>query len=279
MTEKTGTEQTKRFYDEKGWKKEDGSSVDHHLFGVKEDGPIRRELHRLHIERIRRALSVAGAPLNMLECGCGGNPARDFLDLCARYTGADFSETGIELARSNFSDVRIPYEFRVADVCALPFATGTFDAVYCAHMIYHIADPLAQEAAIAELLRVARPGGVVVLIVANPRPLVFPVRLAKRLAADTPGLAAILNRIRPAPVLPYKPMPIAWMRERLARGGDVTIEAYSIPSTSFFQNTTEYGGFGGFLWKGIRWLDFNHPRLSAYLGNYVLMTCVKSSGK
>ena len=94
MTKKTGTEETKRFYDEKGWKEQDGKSVDLHLFGVKEDGPIRMELHRLHLNRVRSALSLAGTPLNLLECGCGGSPAREFLDLCARYTGVDFSDTG-----------------------------------------------------------------------------------------------------------------------------------------------------------------------------------------
>src|ERR1019366_1348027 len=40
-------EQTKRFYNESGWKERNGESIDRDLFGVKEDGPIRSELHRL----------------------------------------------------------------------------------------------------------------------------------------------------------------------------------------------------------------------------------------
>ena len=277
MTMVTGTEQTQRFYDETGWKEQDGASIDHHLFGVKEDGPIRVELYRLHQDRIRSALSQAGTGLNLLECGCGGNPERQLLDLCSRYTGVDFSETGLQMARSSFADVGIPHEFRTADVCALPFEDGAFDAVYCSHLIYHIVDPAAQDAALAEFVRVVRPGGVVVLIAANPRPLAFPMRLARRLLADTPLVGSMLNRLRSSPPLPYKPMPIGWMRRRLVRGGTVEVIAADIPSTNFYRNVTEFKGLGKFLWKSIRRLDVNHPKLSAYLGNYVILTCRKAA--
>lgn len=277
MIKKTGTKQTRRFYDEEGWTVQDGASVDNNLFGVKEDGPIRVELHRLHLGRIRLALSSAGTPLKLLECGCGGSPESQFLDLCSRYTGVDFSNTGLNMARSSFANVRIPHEFLTADVCALPFDDSTFDAVYCAHMIYHIEDPAAQEAALAEFVRVVRPGGVVVVVAANPRPLAFLLRFARRLAADAPLVGSVLNRLRPRPVLPYKPMPIGWMRRRLARGGQVEVVAYNLPSTEFNQNVTEFKGVGKLLWRCIRWLDVNYPRLSAYLGNYVILTCKKGA--
>ena len=279
MRKKAAAGTTKRFYNEVGWKEQDGVPVDRILFGVKEDGPIRVELYRLHLERIRAALSQAVPPLRLLECGCGGNPERQLLEQCAHYTGVDFSDTGIERARASFADVGIAHDFRTADVCALPFEDGSFDAVYCAHVIYHLDDPAAQETAMAELLRVVRPGGVVVLIVANPRPLIFPMRLARRMAADTPVVGTLLNRLRPKPPLPYRPMPIGWMRRRLARsGGRVEAIAYSIPSTAFYQNVTEFGGIGKLLWRGIRWLDIHCPRLSVYLGNYAILSCRKPPG-
>jgi SAM-dependent methyltransferase len=277
MPNKARIDQTRRFYNETGWKEHDGVSVDRALFGVKEDGPIRIELHRLHLDRLRSALSVAGAPLNLLECGCGGSPERAFLDLCARYTGVDFSDTGLDVARAAFADIRIPHEFLAADVCALPFEDGAFDAVYSAHMIYHIDDPSAQDTVLAELVRVVRPGGVVVLVTANPRPLLFPIRLARRLAADTPIVGKVLDRLRPAPELPYKPMRIGWMRRRLSRGGPVEVIAYSLPSTKFNQNVTEFKGLGNFLWRSIRYLDINFPKSSAYLGNYVVLICKRSA--
>jgi ubiquinone/menaquinone biosynthesis C-methylase UbiE len=275
MTKKTGTEQVKRYYDEKGWEEQDGVPLNLRLFGTKEEGPIRIELHRLHLDRVRSGLSLAGTSLNLLECGCGGAPERNLLDLCARYTGVDFSYRGLEIARSAFADVQIPHEFQVADLCALPFDDGAFDAVYCAHIIYHIVDPSAQETAIAEIVRVVRPGGVVVLVAANPRPLAFPIRLTRRLLADMPVVGSILNRLRPAPEIPYAPRSIGWMRRRLSKGGPVEVITCGLPSTKFNQETTEYKGIEKILWKLIRWLDINYPKLSAYLGNFVILICKK----
>ena len=272
---KTGTEETRRFYDEVGWHVQDGRPVDLNLFGVKEDGPIRVELHRLHTDRIRLALLRAGTALNLLECGCGGSPAKQIAEMCSRYTGVDFSETGLQLAQSSFSSVQIPYEFRKADVCALPFVDGAFDAVYSAQMIFHIADATAQEAALIEMARVVRPNGVVVLIAANPYPLLFPIQLVRRLAKNTPVVGSVLDRIRSKPPLPYKPMSIGWMRRRLARFGPVEVVTGALPTTYFNQNVTEFNGLGKLEWKGIRWLDVHHPRLSAYLGTYVMLICTK----
>ena len=43
MSDHSGTSATREFYDEQGWHEEGGVSLDNHLFGVKEDWPIRIE--------------------------------------------------------------------------------------------------------------------------------------------------------------------------------------------------------------------------------------------
>ena len=126
-----------------------------------------------------------------------------------------------------------------------------------------------------ELMKVVRPGGVLVLVTANPRPLLFPVRFGKRIAMDTPIVSWILNRIRPKPPLPYRPMTIGWTKKRLATNGKVTIAVSAIPSTYFSQHATEHKGIGKQAWRAVRWLTINRPVLSAYLGNYVMMVCHK----
>jgi SAM-dependent methyltransferase len=272
----TGTRETQRFYNESGWREEGGASVDHNLFGVTEDGPIRKQLNDLHQERIRAALTTAGLPLSLLECGCGGNPETLLLDLCSKYTAVDFSDRGVQMARAAFANVGIAHEFHTADICALPFGEAAFDAVYCAHVIYHIENPAGQDAAIAEFVRVVRPGGVVVLVVANPYPLAFPVRFMRRVLARTPILGPILNRLRRKPPLPYRPMPIGWIRRRLASNGTVNLVGLGIPSTSFYRNVTEFKGIGKLLWSGVRWLDVHYPERSAWLGNYVMFSLVKA---
>lgn len=274
-----GTDETRHFYDEVGWRVQGGKPVDHNLFGLKEDGPIRIELRRVHTDRIRQGLSRAGTALNLLECGCGGNPARHLLEMCSQYTGVDFSKKGLQLARSSFSDIGIPYEFLKGDICALPFDDGAFDAVFSSHVIYHIDDATAQNAALDEMARVVRPGGAVVLVAANPYPLVFPAQLARGLARDIPVVGSVLKRIRSKPPLPYKPMPIGQMRRRLARFGRVEVVTGDLPTTYFNQNVTEFRGSGKLRWKAIRWLDLHHPRLSAYLGNSVMLTLWKDAAE
>ena len=200
----TGSQETKQFYDTIGWKEEAGQAVDNQLFGAREDGPIRQTLHKVHTQRVRSALAYAGRQLNLLECGCGGNPATELLNLCETYSGVDFSEAGLDLARKNLQNITIPCAVRQADVCQLPFEDEGFDAVYSAHMLYHIPDPEAQRMALREMMRVIKPTGVLVLLVANPRPLLFPIRFAKRLIADMPLLNKLANSVRRKPPLPLQ---------------------------------------------------------------------------
>lgn len=272
----TGTERTRRFYDELGWTTGVRGSVDRDLFGTLEDGPIRRQQQRLHVERIQAAVASSAERPRLLECGCGGNPQRFLLPLCGSYVGTDFSERGVRMARERFAEVRVPHEFRVADACSLPFSDGEFDAAYSAHMLYHIDEPQAQACALDELVRVIKPGGVLVLVVANPRPLLFPFRLAKRVVADTPVVGRVAKALRSPPPVPYRPMPLGWMRRRLRDHGTLAVWTGAVPSTWFNQNVSEAYGVGRQLWRGIAWMEQSYPRLSARLGNYVTVVLRKS---
>jgi SAM-dependent methyltransferase len=163
----------------------------------------------------------------------------------------------------------VPFELRQADICELPFASDSFDAVYSGHVLYHIPQPAAQQAALGEMLRVVRPNGVVLLVVANPRPLLFPLRLAKRLIADTPVVSNIARAIRPAPVLPYKPMSIGWMKRQFRGRARVEVISYGIPSVWCNQHVSEKTPIGQALWRTMIGLEKRFPHLSAHLGNFV----------
>jgi SAM-dependent methyltransferase len=195
-----GTVATREFYDRRGWTRDGDRLVDGKLFGVREDGPIRQEMHRLGNERIRRALGGPG--LRLIECGCGGEPATFLADLCAHITAVDFSTTGLVEAGRTLAQIGVPFRTVAADTCRLPFPDGSFDAAYSAHSIYHIDDPAAQEAAFDQVMRVVRPGGVAVFVLANPLPLFFPVRLVRRVLASTPGVGSMLDKLRRKPPLP-----------------------------------------------------------------------------
>ncbi len=80
----------------------------------------------------------------------------------ARVTAVDASDAMLARARAlcareGLDDV----VFETADIQALPFAADRFDAAYCSMVLHHVARP---ERAIAEMVRVVRPGGKVVVM-------------------------------------------------------------------------------------------------------------------
>jgi demethylmenaquinone methyltransferase / 2-methoxy-6-polyprenyl-1,4-benzoquinol methylase len=121
----------------------------------------------------RRAVSRANAKKGdeVLDCATGtGDLAIAFrraVGATGRVVGTDFSPEMLELARAKAPDIA----FGPADVMALPYADSTFDIVSIAFGIRNVAEP---RRAIAEMGRVARPGGrVVVLEFGQPRSRAF----------------------------------------------------------------------------------------------------------
>lgn len=274
MSVETGTEATRSFYNQQGWAvTETGQTVDGELFGVKEDGPIRAGLYEKLQKRIGDALSAAGDKLNLIECGCGGAPERRLQPHCNHYTGVDFSETGLILAANTFSEAPVPAVFQTADICALPYSDGSFDAVYSAHVVYHIADPAAQRRALTEMVRVTRPGGAIVVIAANPRPLLFPLRAAMRLAATMPVIAPLMRRLKGPSPIPYNPQTIGWMQDALSGCASVEVHTAGMASTWVNQRVSERRYPGKALWQIIGLIEGRAPKLAARLGNYVVFTC------
>ena len=96
----------------------------------------------------------------VLEAGCGTGAS------CALLAGDGYRVTGTDLSEM-FLDRSLESEavkLMAADVSALPFADGQFDAVLSHQMIEHVV-PVAR--ALAEMGRVVKPGGLVLLMSPN----------------------------------------------------------------------------------------------------------------
>jgi SAM-dependent methyltransferase len=115
------------------------------------------------LELLRRHARL-GPGARVLECGCGpGGQLRAVAATGAATVGVDLNPRLLADARDASPSAR----FARADVEALPFRDGAFDAVLCVGVLSYLREDAR---AIGELARVVRPGGVVV--VANPNRLV-----------------------------------------------------------------------------------------------------------
>ena len=98
---------------------------------------------------------------SVLDLGCGtGDDARDLrraVGSDGRVVGVDVSKTMIDAARDRSEREGVAIEFEVADAFALPFPDDTFDACRIERVLMHVEGDPAD--AIAELVRVTRPGG------------------------------------------------------------------------------------------------------------------------
>jgi SAM-dependent methyltransferase len=116
-------------------------------------------------ERFQASLAVAsGRELSrVLDVGCGaGQELLPFVQtLGARGAGVDISPEAIEIARRQFAKVGCGgrTEFFCSPAESLPFTNNTFELVMCRLALPYVANTEA----LAEMARVLRPGGLLIL--------------------------------------------------------------------------------------------------------------------
>jgi ubiquinone/menaquinone biosynthesis C-methylase UbiE len=143
---------------------------------------------------------------HVLDAGCGSG---DFLPWLCELVGPAGRVSAIDIASENAAIARerahalrqCAVDVRQGSVLRLPYPVGSFDAVWCSNTVQYLSDhDLA--AALAELRRVVRPGGVVAIkeldahfMHARPGdPYLFTDFF--RAAGDIPGYARQLLRSR-----------------------------------------------------------------------------------
>jgi ubiquinone/menaquinone biosynthesis C-methylase UbiE len=119
------------------------------------------EQQRLHgtLEQAVKAVQTGSQPLTALDYGCGsGNLTRHLLELGVRTVSADVSADYLKAVEKRFSGTGRVEVLRLngADLAGVP--DGHFDLIATYSVLHHVPDYLA---IVAEMGRVARPGGVV----------------------------------------------------------------------------------------------------------------------
>lgn len=154
---KAPTEQIKAFWDGRA-----------DSFGVSGSATLpERAMHALEIKAIAQQL---GDGLRVADIGCGNGFAtlRFARQFRSEFCGFDYSERMIHYARQAqaalpATSLRGRLNFGVADLLHLPFASQSFDRVVTERCVQNLPSHSLQTDAMAELLRIAKPGGMVVM--------------------------------------------------------------------------------------------------------------------
>jgi len=111
------------------------------------------------------ALMGARAGSHLLDAGCGtGDDVRALAQLAGpdgRVAGVDSSEAMIAEACKRSAGSSLPVEFYAASIYQLDFPDNTFDAARAERVFMHLSEP---RKALAEMQRVVKPGGYLVVV-------------------------------------------------------------------------------------------------------------------
>ncbi|HEY7063031.1 MAG TPA: class I SAM-dependent methyltransferase [Chloroflexota bacterium] len=134
----------------------------------------------------------------VLEIGCGVGHVLSKLSARCDVAGLDLSPEALRQARTVVPQA----DLLRGSADHLPFRDASFDAVLARHVLEHLPEPAA---AIAELRRVLRPGGLLLAAMPNPSSIMRPLKGARWVGYRDPTHVSLL-------------MPAAW-RELFAAAG------------------------------------------------------------
>jgi len=131
-------------------------------------------------KRARFVVGISPPPGRLLDVGCGtGVLAARLAARGYEATGLDPSDGMLRLLRERAPEVAAVQ----ASAMDMPFGDEEFDLSVSVATMHHIADPESVRRALAEMVRVVRPGGKVIVWDHNPRNPYWPY-LMKRVPQD-----------------------------------------------------------------------------------------------
>jgi SAM-dependent methyltransferase len=144
------------------------------------------------------AAGITPAEAHVLDAGCGtGAYAAVLAPQLGRMTLFDASEAMLAQAEAKLASLEetCPYEVHHGQLERLPFGDATFDAIVVNQVLHHLGDTeggawTVHQAVLAELARVLRPGGVLVVNTCSQTQL----RRAYWYYALVPGAADAMRR-------------------------------------------------------------------------------------
>jgi SAM-dependent methyltransferase len=174
----------------------DGTDPELHAFLIAALESMGKHPEIRKVRAAARTVLRAEPGQRLLDAGCGGGDVARELAATVGPAGeviaVDSSTATLAAARSRHDGS--PVTYLTGDVSALDLPDDEVDGVWCERVLQHVADP---DAAIAELVRVTRPGGRVCLIDTDWLSLAFdgvPAHLAAAVSAEMHNRFAVDQR-------------------------------------------------------------------------------------
>ena len=126
----------------------------------------------------------------MLDCGVGtgalSSALARVLPTPFKLDAIDISPRMLERASSTLDGTNLEMTFSLGDMRELPYCNGVFDLVMTAHVLEHLTDP---GVALNEMVRVLKPGGLLIACLTRRSALGMLVHLKWRTHRVTPAQA------------------------------------------------------------------------------------------
>jgi len=252
------TEQIVRdFYDTYGWSK----GGEDELFRQ-----FRPAYRPYHAQSIARTLGCfAGRNGSLLIAG-GGDLPQSHVDLASQFntvTCIDISRVALGITQG-----KLPSAERVlGSICCAPLPTSTFDAVFAAHIVYHI-DANDQERAVRELIRVTKPGGRIVIIYNNPR---SPIRFAAGVVHRFRQRFAPEHAVKTVEAgLYFSPYALSWW-SRFKDACSISILPWEIIGSYEERTLIPSDGLAHAFYRAAAWVERQFPSASVHFWQYPII--------
>jgi SAM-dependent methyltransferase len=150
------------------------------LAGVYDETLPRHVVEHYLGKRTRFVLRVRPPPARVLDVGCGtGALAARLAEVGYEVVGIDPSQGMLDVMAKRAPEIESVH----ASAAEMPFEQGEFDLSLSVATMHHIAEPDAVRRALAEMVRVVRPAGRILVWDHNPRNPYWPY-LMKRVPQD-----------------------------------------------------------------------------------------------
>ncbi|MBS0988280.1 class I SAM-dependent methyltransferase [Acetobacter okinawensis] len=126
----------------------------------------------IHAEADSLAQTLAAcavcSDMPVLDVACGpGIVACELARAGAQVTALDLTPAMIEQARQRANNMGVTVAYHIGSALHLPFQAESFDRVVTRYSLHHMLEP---QKVLAEMVRVCRPGGRIIVIDATPAP-------------------------------------------------------------------------------------------------------------